>query len=331
MNRLQILLSCLVAAIGCAFTPLLTAQDADRAARLLQKTRSIETLFESSTASIRQSLAEVWDESRRVAYGLVVSKDGRIVTKLSLLSDSISCRVNGGRKLKARVIFESKESDLALLKVDASGLAPARIPSDVKFRVGQWIVTPGQSRKPLAVGVVGVLPRKILNASGFLGVTIEDGGGGALVRQVAASSAAEACGIQVDDIITRIGKSTINGRDELVEVVSSHSPGDTISLQVVRKSQKVLMQATLGKKTQVRTSSLRSRNRRFSRGFSQRRRGFQSAIQHDSIISRSDCGGPVVDLLGNVVGLNIARAERTKTLALTNDVLLGFLKAAARP
>ncbi len=90
MNRLQILLSCLVAAIGCAFTPLLTAQDADRAARLLQKTRSIETLFESSTAGTRQSLGAVWEESRRVAHGPVGSKDGRTVTKRLPLVGSAS-------------------------------------------------------------------------------------------------------------------------------------------------------------------------------------------------------------------------------------------------
>jgi S1-C subfamily serine protease len=48
------------------------------------------------------------------------------------------------------------------------------------------------------------------------------------------------------------------------------------------------------------------------------RRGddFPSVFQHDAPIFPEQCGGPVVDLAGNVVGVNIARNGRASTYAI---------------
>ena len=42
---------------------------------------------------------------------------------------------------------------------------------------------------------------------------------------------------------------------------------------------------------------------------------------HDGRLSPEECGGPVVDLDGHVVGLNIARVDTARTLAIPADVL----------
>jgi serine protease Do len=44
--------------------------------------------------------------------------------------------------------------------------------------------------------------------------------------------------------------------------------------------------------------------------------GFGDVLAHDAIVWPEQCGGPVVDLDGHVVGLNIARFDRTATHAL---------------
>ena len=69
---------------------------------------------------------------------------------------------------------------------------------------------------------------------------------------------------------------------------------------------------------------------------SRRRDGFESAFQHDSVIHPRNCGGPVLDLSGKVVGMNIARANRTATYALPTQVLQDFVndyrhKEASQP
>ena len=44
--------------------------------------------------------------------------------------------------------------------------------------------------------------------------------------------------------------------------------------------------------------------------------GDEQAIQHDTVLQPWLCGGPLVDLDGKAIGLNIARAGRVATYAL---------------
>ena len=44
--------------------------------------------------------------------------------------------------------------------------------------------------------------------------------------------------------------------------------------------------------------------------------GFPAVVIHDTIVGRRQCGGPVVDLEGRVVGVNIARFHRCSTFAI---------------
>src|SRR5688572_24706469 len=49
--------------------------------------------------------------------------------------------------------------------------------------------------------------------------------------------------------------------------------------------------------------------------------GYPNAVQSDLTIDSQDCGGPVVDVDGNVVALNIARAERVSTYMIPGKVV----------
>ena len=44
--------------------------------------------------------------------------------------------------------------------------------------------------------------------------------------------------------------------------------------------------------------------------------GFEEAIEHDTVLEPWQCGGPLVNLDGKAIGLNIARASRFATYAL---------------
>ena len=58
---------------------------------------------------------------------------------------------------------------------------------------------------------------------------------------------------------------------------------------------------------------------------SNRRNGFPLAIQHDTVLRPRDCGGPLVDLTGSVVGINIARASRVATFAIPAGTIQSLL------
>jgi hypothetical protein len=56
-----------------------------------------------------------------------------------------------------------------------------------------------------------------------------------------------------------------------------------------------------------------------------RRGGFPFILQHDSGLRPEVCGGPLVDIDGKVVGINIARAGRTETFAIPAEDILALL------
>jgi serine protease Do len=54
---------------------------------------------------------------------------------------------------------------------------------------------------------------------------------------------------------------------------------------------------------------------------SERRGGFPSILQHDTVLAPTDCGGPLVDLDGKVLGVNIARAGRVESYAIPAEAV----------
>ena len=52
-----------------------------------------------------------------------------------------------------------------------------------------------------------------------------------------------------------------------------------------------------------------------------RRNGFPDVFTHDGGITPERCGGPVVGRSGEIVGINIARADEVQTFAIPIDVV----------
>jgi len=66
---------------------------------------------------------------------------------------------------------------------------------------------------------------------------------------------------------------------------------------------------------------------------SQRAEGFELALQHDTALQPEQCGGPLVNLEGKAIGLNIARGGRVASYALPIALVKQIsedLKAKAR-
>src|SRR5439155_21464335 len=65
---------------------------------------------------------------------------------------------------------------------------------------------------------------------------------------------------------------------------------------------------------------------RMGSDLSNRRGGFPFILQHDTVLKPKDCGGPLVDLDGKVVGINIARAGRTESYAIPSEKVQALLE-----
>ena len=59
-----------------------------------------------------------------------------------------------------------------------------------------------------------------------------------------------------------------------------------------------------------------NRNDMMSGDFSKRRSGFPRVLQHDILGSSKIVGGPLLDLDGRCLGMNIARANRAESFAI---------------
>ena len=70
---------------------------------------------------------------------------------------------------------------------------------------------------------------------------------------------------------------------------------------------------------------------RISGALSERAGGFPRALQHDTILEPQDCGGPLLDLDGKAVGVNIARAGRVISYALPADTVARLMDDVMNP
>jgi serine protease Do len=221
--------------------------------------------------------------------------------------------------LDAVVAARHEGHDLALLRIPAENLPVIEWSSDLHPNVGKWVVTPSQEALPVAVGVVSVESREIPieRVKGVLAITLEDQDGAPRIKSVHPESGL--VGLAVGDVIEGVAQHLFDSPEALLDYVSLHQAGDTLTLVVLRGAKRFNVPATL-----VRPFGeflpRSARLQQLGGGLSVLRSGFASAIQHDTVLTPQQCGGPLLDLSGKAIGINIARASRTKSYALPADL-----------
>lgn len=287
----------------------------------------VRSAFEDVVASPRTWTVRVLCDGKPVSLGTVVGAEGWVLTKASQLSGSISCRFVDGRELLADYAGYAAEHDLALLKVAADHLAVATWHDGADPRIGQWLATPGLETTPVAVGIVSVGRRAIAaeDAHGVLGIELEAIDGPPQIKRVIESSAAAQAKLQVGDIVERVGDVVMESRPGLIDFIRKHKPGETLKLTVRRRGEQLVIAATLTHPFGDFLSRIAMQNQ-MGGTLSVRRSGFPAAIQHDTVLKPHDCGGAVVNLDGEAVGVNIARAGRTESFAIPAAVVVSLLE-----
>jgi serine protease Do len=84
--------------------------------------------------------------------------------------------------------------------------------------------------------------------------------------------------------------------------------------------------ATLGETPTSATNERAEMQNRLGGQLSQRRAGFPSVLQHDTVLRPNECGGPLVDLDGRAVAVNIARAGRVASYAVPASVAISIVE-----
>jgi serine protease Do len=101
-------------------------------------------------------------KQRGLGSGVVVTKDGYILTNNHVIdnADDIRVELTDGRTFKAKLVGSDKPSDLALLKIDAAGLAALSLGNSDAVNVGDVVLAVGN---PLGIGqtvTMGIISAK---------------------------------------------------------------------------------------------------------------------------------------------------------------------------
>ncbi len=84
-------------------------------------------------------------ESKSLGSGFVISADGLILTNAHVVADAdeVMVKLTDKREFKAKVLGADKRSDVALIKINASGLPVVRLGDVSRLKVGEWVVAIG--------------------------------------------------------------------------------------------------------------------------------------------------------------------------------------------
>ena len=82
---------------------------------------------------------------RGIGSGFILSADGYVMTNAHVVegADEVIVTLTDKRELKARIVGTDRRTDIALVKVEATGLPVVRIGDSDRLKVGEWVVAIG--------------------------------------------------------------------------------------------------------------------------------------------------------------------------------------------
>ncbi len=299
---------------------------------------SVKAAFREATQPHAECVARVFSDGKACALATVVGPDGLLVTKATQLKGKITVRLSDGRTLDAEKLGEDKEGDLAVLRVQAKGLKPALWREGIPEQ-GRLIAAVGEKGEPITLGTVTSEPRKFALAERptgpapkggrpFLGVGVDDVENGAKLNNVAAGSPADKAGLKAGDIVKKLGDHVVKDLAALRAALDKYKVGDKVPVLIERNGKEEKFETTLGAAPALPAGGL-PYDRWGGGPFSERRFGFGKVLPTDAYLNPADCGGPVVDTSGRVVGVTVSRALRISTFVLPADDVKRIVAKAA--
>ncbi len=290
--------------------------------------------LEPVCAIVAPSTVKLIDGKKQLCYGVIVSPDGNIITKLSEIenSEKLFCRMYDGRLLEATIVNFDRSNDLALVKVQANNLKPIEWADD-EPTPGTFLISPGDAGIPVAMGVYSHIPRSLAGKDqAFIGVKPQRVDNGLLVVEVSANQPAEKAGLLPGDIILTLDGELLDSVTGLVNAVRSRRPGDKVLVQYLRNGETREVTVTLdGRNLGNETADRLKMMNKFGAIPSTRNSEFPIVLQHDTPLLPEQCGGPLLDLNGNVIGVNIARSGRTDSYAIPASHMQTLVTKLATP
>ena len=288
--------------------------------------------FESQREVLQTSSAVMLDGRKEIGYGVVISADGHVLAKASEIGEikGLSVTIDQTNYPNAKVLLIDPTWDVALVKVEATGLVPVVYAPTSAVPQGSWVMANGattRTNRRLLAGIISAKIREIPASGGAaLGVTLNAKSKALEIDEVSEKSGAHEAGLQKGDVILEIEGKKTKTIDDIAEAIKDRKEGSTVKLTYRRKNEEKTIDVRLAARAELFTEKMgpggqMNRNDQMSGDFSPRRSGFPRVMQHDVLGSRQVEGGPLLDLDGHCIGMNIARASRAENYSIPVEEL----------
>ena len=213
-------------------------------------------------------------ESASSGSGFVITQDGYIVTNQHVVSGASSVNVTlyNGDTYPATVVGGDSDYDVAVLKIEATGLQAVTLGKSADVNVGDTVMAIGNPLGELTFsmsqGIVSCCDRAI-NVDGQVTdkayMAIKAGSmteqmaaqynidvtKGVFVYAVEKGGAGEKAGLQLGDVITKLNDTDITSMSDLSMAKKSYKAGDTVTLTVWRGGQEITLSLTFDQQPQT--------------------------------------------------------------------------------
>lgn len=295
--------------------------------------------FEPQRQVLQTSSAVIYTDGKsrlKTIYGTVVSAEGHVLTKASEIAGKspVTLRIGRERFEDVELLGVDDQWDVALLKVNSDKqFTPVELSGSKDVPQGHWVVSNGsttRTQRRVRVGIVSATTREIgsLTSKVILGIQLgSEKNEELLIKKVTGESGAAKAGLKDGDTLLSAGGAVLKKRTDLLEALKGKKPGDVLPVEILRKGRKMKFDVELMPRPEG--PQRMSRNDQMSGGelsLSKRRDGFPRVIHHDTPLTKSSVGGPLLTLDGKCVGMNIARASRVATFAIPAAELRGIFE-----
>lgn len=278
--------------------------------------------FEPLRELVQASSVAVYDGRRAAGYGVVMSKDGWVMVKASEYELLEKPLLRIGRSSYAAIEEKGRSDDwdLVLLKVEAEGLT---VPDwGVEEPAYGTVVFSNsgtsRTRRRAQFGVISATARAIGGLAAGLGFPVVEEEGQVLVDKLEEADAFAELGLREGDVLLSLDGERVEGFASLLELIKDREAGEMAKIEVERGEESLEFEFEL--------EQLFTRNDAMSGEFSARRGNFPRVLQHDTPMSARTVGGPLFDLQGRVIGMNIAFASREASYAIPAKELLAVFE-----
>jgi serine protease Do len=145
------------------------------------------------------------------------------------------------------------------------------------------------------------------------------------VADLLEGGAAQRDGIESGDVIMSINGKSVSSTLDTIHRIKNFAPNQQINIRVLRGEliRKIAVTLTPRFVSDGQDALLKQYTTKDLAGqyASIHNSGFPQVIQHDTDLFPHQCGGPVLDISGRAVGMNIARAARIISYAIPADAV----------